>query len=147
MICAVWNVRGLNKAHKQAAVYDLAIKNKVVLLGLVETKLNSNHPRILLSNHFNGWKSVNNFDLVSEGRILLLWNPIYANILTVGIEKQVIHTRVTCLLTNTVFLFALVYGFWTTEGNCGTLSSSIHLRTNPASLLETLIVYYRQKTK
>lgn len=112
MICATWNVRGLHKPQKQAAVRELVRNKKVDLLGLVETKLSFSSLRILLSNHFAGWNVINNFDLVPGGRILLLWNPAKIDVVTIIREKQVIHTTISCLVTNNSFNFSLVYGFW-----------------------------------
>lgn len=39
MIFGSWNVRGLNKAFKQKELKSFMLKNKVVILGCLETKV------------------------------------------------------------------------------------------------------------
>lgn len=43
---------------------------------------------------------------------MLLWNPTNVVFDIVKVEKQVIHARVSCRITNSSFHLTLCYGFW-----------------------------------
>lgn len=70
---ATWNVRGMNAVEKQREVVHFVNRNKLGLVGLIETKLKRQK---LLSCHnkfFQSWKYVDNCDQHPRGRIWILW--------------------------------------------------------------------------
>lgn len=75
VIIATWNVRGLNSPQKQADLVKWMRWFRVDVLGLLETKLKPKNLECFVNTYFSNWKSINNFDLISSGRILVLWDP------------------------------------------------------------------------
>ncbi|XP_057953041.1 uncharacterized protein LOC131147481 [Malania oleifera] len=109
---AFWNIRGFNKPLKQNGVLDFIRKNKVDVLGLLETKLSMTTLDNLMKRKFQNWNQINNFSL-HKGRILVLWNPQRIQLQAIEYSAQVIHCSVKCLTTLNDFRVSFVYGFHT----------------------------------
>lgn len=112
MILLTWNMRGLVQDSRQSALFSLLHIHKVDVLGLVETKLSPDSLKKFISKYFKNWSYTENFDLVKGGRILIIWNPLRVEMNDIVKEEQVIHSSITCRLTNNSFKFSVVYGFW-----------------------------------
>lgn len=63
-----WNVRGLNKKHKQVAVAQCLTSHHVSLFGLLETKINSKDLASVYQNICPSWCFSHN---MSQGRIII----------------------------------------------------------------------------
>ncbi|KAH6786951.1 hypothetical protein C2S52_006503 [Perilla frutescens var. hirtella] len=58
------------------------------------------------------WGVANNFDVVRGGRILTLWNPITTELEVINKNEQVIHCRIKCKVTKSLFYASFIYGYW-----------------------------------
>lgn len=112
MIFGCWNVRGLLQANKQSVVSSFLQVHKLDICGLLETKFSSASFLLFRNKFCPSWNFCHNFDLVNNGKILLLWNPTNVVVDVVKVEEQVIHARITCRITNSSFHLSLCYGLW-----------------------------------
>lgn len=69
---ATWNVRGMNTEEKQREVGSFVHKNKLGLVGLLETKLKKNKLLSCYNKLFQGWKSLDNCAHQPRSRIWIL---------------------------------------------------------------------------
>jgi len=111
MIAAFWNIRGFHLPLKQKGVEDLVRRRDIGLLVVLETKLSLKGLENFLCRRFKGWSQVNNFQSHAGGRILILFDPKRIRLDAMEILPQVIHCRVTCLVSSISFLLSSVYGF------------------------------------
>lgn len=91
---AVWNVRGLNSPSKQREVLAYTIRNKIGLVGFVETKLKPNSFARFYSNTFQGWCIVSNITLCKGGRIMVCWLHSHFQVEVKRTTPQCIHLGV-----------------------------------------------------
>ena len=68
----IWNVRGLNKPHKQKEVSNFLLHQKAGMTYLLETKINDNFSSVY-ANMFQNWCVSTNFNKHKSGRILVAW--------------------------------------------------------------------------
>lgn len=115
MIIATWNIRGMQQAPKKNAVRALITKHKIDIFGILETKFKVSSFSKFSPTFLHGWNFMHNFDIVSNGRILLCWNSNTVDVNIISVEKQVIHANVTCRISGNNFHYALCYGFYTIE--------------------------------
>lgn len=80
MKIASWNIRGLNKSLKQKSVRTFLDTHHIDIFGILESKLNQNSLDSMMRIRFHDMQALHNFDFSSKGRILIFWNPSYANI-------------------------------------------------------------------
>ena len=73
MVVSFWNIRGFNKSLKLNGVLDHVKKNKVVVMGILETKLKQQRVRDIVKYKFRSWATCDNFQHHSNGRILIIW--------------------------------------------------------------------------
>lgn len=111
MLITFWNVRGLQKPHKQSVVKDFCYNN-LDIFGILESRFTPRTPTRFINKYFLNWNFINNFDVVKNGRILLLWNPLKVQVTINKIEKQVIHVTVISLADSKTFYFIFCYGFY-----------------------------------
>ena len=111
MIAAFWNIRGFHLPLKQKGVEDLVRRRNIGLLMVLETKLSLTGLENLLCRRFRGWNQVNNFHTQAGGRILILFDPKKIRLEALDILPQVIHCRVSCMVSSVSFLLSCVYGF------------------------------------
>ncbi|XP_041999896.1 uncharacterized protein LOC121749390 [Salvia splendens] len=112
MIITTWNIRGLQQPSKQAAIVDFVKAYGIDILGILETKMDPDNLKYFLRNYFPDWKSANNFQVISNGRMLLMWNPAKADVDPIMVEAQTINVKIRCMLSNNYFIFSLVYGLY-----------------------------------
>ena len=73
MIVSSLNIRGLNKPLKQNVILNHVKKNKVAVMGILETKLNQQKLKEIVRKKFRRWKAADNFQHNPNGRILIIW--------------------------------------------------------------------------
>ena len=98
---------------KQPPVVDFIKKNKIDVIGLLETKMDQSSMDSFLLSYFPDWHHANNLAVINGRRIFLIWNPQTAAVNVASIEDRVIHTRIRCLRTLNEFNFSIVYGLYT----------------------------------
>ncbi|XP_042023164.1 uncharacterized protein LOC121770513 [Salvia splendens] len=113
MIIATWNVRGLQQLPTQAAIVDFVRTHKIDVMGLLETKYKKENYTFFLKNNFREWKAMENFEMIENSRMLLMWNPSKVTLEPIRVEEQAIYTKIRCLTSNNTFHFVLVYGLHT----------------------------------
>ena len=111
MIISFWNIRGFNKPLKQNGILKFMRRNKVSIMGVLETKLSQHYLDEIARKKFRVWKTENNFQLNPNGRILVFWKE--DRVLLEVIEKtdQIIHCLVTCKISAKKFHLSFVYAF------------------------------------
>lgn len=75
MIIVTWNIRGLNKAHKQKELKNFLNVNKVDVMGCLETRIKQHKAQHIQIKIVNGWNVQYNYSKAANGRIWLLWKP------------------------------------------------------------------------
>ncbi|KAK4423208.1 hypothetical protein Salat_1903600 [Sesamum alatum] len=108
-----WNVRGFNRPLKHNGVAHLIKNNRLCLLGILETKLHASAIPRIIHRSFPGWCQTNNFDAITGGRILVIWNPAVIDLHPEDISPQVIHCRVTDKSSRLSFYVSFTYGLYT----------------------------------
>lgn len=104
-----WNIRGLNGPRKQKDVLSFCRKNKVGLLGLVETKVRlCNYDKV--AQDFPGWLQCVQYNDQEKGRLWPIWIPEDFTIQILQSTKQAIHCWVTHRFSANTFYLTLVYG-------------------------------------
>ncbi|KAL0332772.1 UNVERIFIED_CONTAM: hypothetical protein Scaly_2178700 [Sesamum calycinum] len=83
-----WNVRGFNRPLKHNGVAHLIKNNRLCLLGILETKLATSAIARIINRTFPGWCQTNNFDVITGGRILIIWNPAVIDLVPEDISPQ-----------------------------------------------------------
>ncbi|KAK4416777.1 hypothetical protein Salat_2503200 [Sesamum alatum] len=105
-----WNVRCFNRPLKHNGVAHLIKNNHLCLLGILETKLHAPTIPHIIHRSFPGWCQTNNFDAITGGRILVIWNPAVIDLHPEDISPQVIHCRVTDKSSRLSFYASLLMG-------------------------------------
>ncbi|CAH9093039.1 unnamed protein product [Cuscuta europaea] len=113
MIIASWNIRGLNQASKQNSIANFARVNKVRIFCLLETKMSSLTFDNFVNYRFNAWMYVTNFDKLSGGRMAIIWDPHFVDAVVLQVDKQHIHVRFTCRVTQLSFYVTFIYALYT----------------------------------
>ncbi|PSS19299.1 Endonuclease [Actinidia chinensis var. chinensis] len=116
MIVSCWNIRGFNKHLKQDGVLSHIRKNKVDIMGILETKLNHQSNRDMVKHKFRNWGIWDNFHQHPNGRIMIIWKADKVDLQMLNCSEQVIHCLATCKVTNTRFCISFVYAFNTIMG-------------------------------
>ncbi|XP_070046216.1 uncharacterized protein [Nicotiana tomentosiformis] len=93
MIIAIWNIRGLNKPFKQKEFKLFLNKNKVDLIGCIETRVKEPKSKIILNKIVPGWEACYNYPNAVNGRIWLLWKR-HLRVQIISIAEQLIHCTV-----------------------------------------------------
>ncbi|XP_074278426.1 uncharacterized protein LOC141602015 [Silene latifolia] len=105
-----WNIRGLNKLHKQTEIKRFLFQNNVGLFGLLEIKVKSRNWNKVKNNVCDSWSICTNNSHHKGGRIWLIWQPNQYVVDVRYICDQLIHSKVSDKLRNISFYFTLVYG-------------------------------------
>lgn len=110
MKIASWNIRGLNLPLKQNGISHLICSNQLDSLAVLETKCSRGKIQRFVNNKLSGWEFVDNFDMASGGRILVLWNPAKVELCLLHKHPQVIHCsikrRISAVVTCISFIYA-----------------------------------------
>lgn len=69
MILATWNIRHLNSPIKQNNSKHFNIVNKIVIMGILETKIKKNKTDVVSRNIFSNWDCVFNYKHSPRRRI------------------------------------------------------------------------------
>ncbi|XP_062074999.1 uncharacterized protein LOC133779009 [Humulus lupulus] len=104
-----WNVRGINKRHKQEEVKKLIFAMKVGLVGLLETKVQAHNLGSVYVNMFVGWCFSTNNAWHKGGRIMVSWNPGMFTVNSRLCTSQVMHLDVVSLAGKEQFLVTYIY--------------------------------------
>ena len=110
MICASWNIRGFSLPLKHNGVRHLIKEHNIDVLAILEAKISAQKLAWLMNVKFPGWRYANNFDHHVAGRIFVMWNPSKVDLVTLGLSAQVIHCKVSCLISSKTFCLSFVYG-------------------------------------
>ncbi|KAK4415160.1 hypothetical protein Salat_2623200 [Sesamum alatum] len=79
---------GLQPAPQTQWGCHLIKSNNLCLLGILETKLAASAIPRILHRSFLGWCQVNNFDLITGGHILVIWNPAIIDLQSEDISQR-----------------------------------------------------------
>ncbi|KAK4720321.1 hypothetical protein R3W88_018659 [Solanum pinnatisectum] len=101
MQLVAWNVRGLNKVHKQKEAKLFIRTNNVSIIALLEHKIKDQQIVKVMKTIAPGWRSIDNNICSNKGRVWILWDP------------QVIKLKIRAL--NCKFCFTTIYGLHTIE--------------------------------
>ena len=72
MIISSWNIRGLNMPIKQKGILNHIRNNKVVIMGMLETKIKRQSMLGIVKKKFRSWQTTDNFQQAPNGRIMIL---------------------------------------------------------------------------
>lgn len=93
MNLCTWNVRGLNKPHKQKEFRHFLRKYKVDVIGCLETRVKERKDARIMNQVARDWSACCNYNAHPNGRIWLLWkNNVNVQILV--IDDQFIHCEI-----------------------------------------------------
>ncbi|GFS43643.1 hypothetical protein Acr_00g0086140 [Actinidia rufa] len=108
--------KGFNKPLKQDRVLSHIRKNKLDIMGILETKLNHQSNRDMFKHKFRNWGIWDNFNQHPNGRIMIIWKTDKVDLQMLDCSEQVIHCLATCKVTDTRFCISFVYAFNTIMG-------------------------------
>ncbi|KAL2237718.1 UNVERIFIED_CONTAM: hypothetical protein Sindi_0963500 [Sesamum indicum] len=106
---AVWNVRGLNRRDHQMAVKELIRVNRLLFLGILESRVAALNIATIQNNICPGWSWFTDYNTVGNC-IWLMWNDTNVGIDILNVSNQLIHCRVTNRMMHTQHLITIVYG-------------------------------------
>ncbi|GFZ07108.1 hypothetical protein Acr_19g0000450 [Actinidia rufa] len=115
-LVARWNIRGMNKPLKQNGILEYTRKNKVDIMGILETKLKHQRTRDVVKHNFRRWATWDNFQQQPNGKIMIIWKADKVDLQILECSEQVIHCLAICKLTNSKFSISFVYAFNTIVG-------------------------------
>ncbi|XP_019242537.1 PREDICTED: uncharacterized protein LOC109222666, partial [Nicotiana attenuata] len=108
MIICTWNIRGLNKPHKQKELRIFLQKNKIDILGCLEIRVKEKKAKNILYKVTKDWGYCHNYTEAENGRIWLVWRTnLIVNIIQV--HEQFIHYLVMDTVTGYRILLTVVY--------------------------------------
>ncbi|KAL2934380.1 LINE-1 retrotransposable element ORF2 protein [Bienertia sinuspersici] len=111
-----WNIRGLNKPHKQKEVRNFLLHENVGLVCLLEKKVNNNNFRNVHNGVFQGWCLTTNFQFHKGGRIIVAWLDTSFHVDVKFVSSQCIHKHIHYLPQNKHFHFTAIYAFNDAKG-------------------------------
>ncbi|XP_059315374.1 uncharacterized protein LOC132065978 [Lycium ferocissimum] len=94
MIFGSWNIRGLNRPFKQKELKTFLLKNKVSLLGCLETKIKQDKVRKVRKNLGTEWEVFADYSQEPNGRIWVLWNDQQVQVTILQSNPQMVHCSV-----------------------------------------------------
>lgn len=112
MKVGAWNVRGLKGRLTMDGVVDLLKQHQVSLFGIFESKLSIPNLNLFFNYRLRNWNFAHNFDLVDNGRMVVLWDPCKVDCVVLAVEPQCIHCQVTCKVSQKAFVCTFIYGFY-----------------------------------
>ncbi|XP_070051572.1 uncharacterized protein LOC142173617 [Nicotiana tabacum] len=111
-----WNVRGPKAPNKQNEVTFPCNKEKIGLIGLLETNIKSSRIDQIANKIFGGWHYITNLESHYNGRIWILWRSDYFNVTLIERTTQVVTCEVKYIPMQVEFMVSFVYAFNTSEG-------------------------------
>ncbi|XP_050220840.1 uncharacterized protein LOC126671160 [Mercurialis annua] len=108
---AVWNIRGLNNPLKQSEIASLIRRNKLSVVGIVETRVS--HAQFdnvwkKFGNKLPNWGILHNYCCSDMGRVWIIYNKDMVNIQAIKMHSQFIHCQLDC--DGISFMCTFVYG-------------------------------------
>ncbi|XP_057481140.1 uncharacterized protein LOC130768162 [Actinidia eriantha] len=111
MIVSSWNIRGLNRPLKKNGILKHVKKNKIAVMGILETKLDQHSLKGFISRKFKRWRVADNFQHNPNGRILIIWQEDKVELDVIESTAQAIHCVATCKSTSIKFAVSFIYAF------------------------------------
>ena len=109
MQIAAWNVRGLNQAPKQLEVRSFISSQKLMLVALLETRVQERHAGDISHNIMPGWNWEFNYDTCGGGRIWVGYDSNALSVLTSFKSDQVIHIIVSSAVLPSPLVISCIY--------------------------------------
>lgn len=106
---ASWNIRGAHKPSKQLEIKNLIKQYDINLLGICETKLDSEATRKAKATIMNNWNVDHNLEFAPYGRIMVIWNPHIFCLNKIIASDQFIHYLCHHIPSNSSFHITFVY--------------------------------------
>ncbi|GFY92706.1 pyruvate decarboxylase-2 [Actinidia rufa] len=125
--------KGFNKPLKQNGILEHIRKNKVVVMGILETKLKQQRMKDTVRKKFSSWKIADSFHNNPNGRILIIWKEDKVALEILESSDQTIHCLATSKSSSNKFCISFIYAFNTIVGrrplweNLRRFSSSIEM--------------------
>src|ERR1044071_3157786 len=105
-----WNIQGLGQALKKHGLGNIISSNNIKVCGILETKCGRYNHSVLASKIVPRWSSLSNFHLDPRGRILVLWDPSFYDLVVIEQSPQHMGCVLTCRATGLRFGVCFVYG-------------------------------------
>lgn len=115
MQLVAWNVRGMNKVHKQKEAKLFIRTNNVSIIALLEHTINDHQTTKVLKAIAPGWIGIDNYICSNQGIKWILWDPQVIECEPLIIDEQFIHSKVRIKSLNSKFLFSAICGLHTIE--------------------------------
>ncbi|KAK4732287.1 hypothetical protein R3W88_025275 [Solanum pinnatisectum] len=115
MQLVTWNIRGMNKLHKQKELKLFVKENKVSIIAVLEHKIKENMANKIVRKTLPGWKYEANYEYSNKWRIWLIWNPQLIECVILSKSEQYIQGRIKLRSRSLTFLFVAVYGLHTIQ--------------------------------
>jgi len=105
----IGTLRGLNGPSKQKDVLSFCGRNKVGIMGLVETKVRRcNYDKV--AHNFLRWNHYVQYNALEKGRLWLMWILEDFIVQIIQSTPQAIHYWITHSFSRNTFYLTLVYG-------------------------------------
>ncbi|KAH0773588.1 hypothetical protein KY290_010725 [Solanum tuberosum] len=108
MIISTWNIRGLNQPLKKKELRHFLKKNKVDVIGVVETRVKVHKAGNILQKMVTDWKHCLNYPMAYNGRVWLLWKD-HIQVHTLVVHEQLIHCKISDTTSPFSVYFIVVY--------------------------------------
>src|SRR5689334_6505873 len=105
-----WNIQGLGQALKKHGLGTLISSSNSKICAILETKSGRFSPLDLARKIMPGWEVTSNFHLDPRGRILVLWDPSFYDLMVIEASPQHIGCVATCRSNSFIFGVCFVYG-------------------------------------
>ncbi|KAL2228640.1 UNVERIFIED_CONTAM: hypothetical protein Sindi_1843700 [Sesamum indicum] len=100
---------GLNRRDHQMGVKEIIRVNRLLFLGILETRVAAHNIAPIQNNICPEWSWLNDYNTVGN-RIWLMWNDVEVGLNILNVGDQLIHCRVTNRLMHTQHLITIIYG-------------------------------------
>ncbi|XP_070039255.1 uncharacterized protein [Nicotiana tomentosiformis] len=111
MILSSWNIIGLNKPFKQKELINFLLKNKVDMIGCLETKVKANNVKKVIRRLGNEWKFYTDYSQAPNGRICVGWKQRDVTVIILEFTTQLVHCQVEDRSSQFKCKISFVYGF------------------------------------
>lgn len=109
MIISSWNIRVLNKPYKQKEHKAFLHKNKVTILGCLETKVKTWNAKRVRRKVENDWEVFANYTQAPNGRIWLMWKTQHVAVKIILAGAQLVHCKVRDKRSEFTYCLIFVY--------------------------------------
>ncbi|XP_019257622.1 PREDICTED: uncharacterized protein LOC109235826 [Nicotiana attenuata] len=105
---AIAELRGLNQTHKQKEVKTFLAKNKVDVMGRIETRVKEHKAKKIQKKIAQGWNVYCNYPYAENGRIWILWSA-HIQLQIIQTTYQFIHCLVEDSITQITSYLGTIY--------------------------------------